>query len=205
MLREVRPDIPVLFLDTFHHFPQTLAYRDELIGEVGAQPDQPAGDGARASGCGRRRAPRRAASATRWSRSSRRSRATTRGSRRCAATSRRRAPTCRRWSRSSCRSARRSARGADRRPGPRRTCGGTPKDHDIPLLPLYDAGLHQHRLRAVHRAAVRPRQPALGPLAGPEARMRDSHPGAVVQSPVSGLRSTVQQSWHMQIVQFREH
>jgi phosphoadenosine phosphosulfate reductase len=30
LLREVRPDIPVLFLDTFHHFPQTLAYRDEI-------------------------------------------------------------------------------------------------------------------------------------------------------------------------------
>ena len=30
MLRAVRPDVPVLFLDTFHHFPQTLAYRDEL-------------------------------------------------------------------------------------------------------------------------------------------------------------------------------
>jgi 3''-phosphoadenosine 5''-phosphosulfate sulfotransferase (PAPS reductase)/FAD synthetase and related enzymes len=30
MLREVRPDIPVLFLDTFHHFSQTLSYRDEL-------------------------------------------------------------------------------------------------------------------------------------------------------------------------------
>ena len=30
MLREVRPDIPVLFLDTFHHFPQTLAYRDQI-------------------------------------------------------------------------------------------------------------------------------------------------------------------------------
>ena len=30
LLREVRPDIPVLFLDTFHHFAQTLAYRDEL-------------------------------------------------------------------------------------------------------------------------------------------------------------------------------
>ncbi len=30
MLREVRSDIPVLFLDTFHHFEQTLAYRDEL-------------------------------------------------------------------------------------------------------------------------------------------------------------------------------
>jgi phosphoadenosine phosphosulfate reductase len=30
MLREVRPGLPVLFLDTFHHFAQTLAYRDEL-------------------------------------------------------------------------------------------------------------------------------------------------------------------------------
>ncbi len=30
LLREVQPDIPVLFLDTFHHFPQTLAYRDEM-------------------------------------------------------------------------------------------------------------------------------------------------------------------------------
>jgi phosphoadenosine phosphosulfate reductase len=30
MLREMRPDIPVLFLDTVHHFAQTYAYRDEL-------------------------------------------------------------------------------------------------------------------------------------------------------------------------------
>jgi len=30
MLHEIAPDIPVLFLDTVHHFPQTLAYRDEL-------------------------------------------------------------------------------------------------------------------------------------------------------------------------------
>jgi len=35
MLREVQPDIPVLFLDTFHHFPQTLAYRDELTAKWG--------------------------------------------------------------------------------------------------------------------------------------------------------------------------
>jgi phosphoadenosine phosphosulfate reductase len=35
MLREMRPDIPVLFLDTFHHFPQTLAYRDELTARWG--------------------------------------------------------------------------------------------------------------------------------------------------------------------------
>ena len=30
MLRERQPDIPVLFLDTFHHFSETLTYRDEL-------------------------------------------------------------------------------------------------------------------------------------------------------------------------------
>ena len=30
MLRRVRPDIPVLFLDTVHHFPDTYRYRDEL-------------------------------------------------------------------------------------------------------------------------------------------------------------------------------
>ena len=30
MLLEERPDIPVLFLDTFHHFEETLKYRDEM-------------------------------------------------------------------------------------------------------------------------------------------------------------------------------
>lgn len=30
MLREKRPGIPVLFLDTFHHFAETLKYRDEM-------------------------------------------------------------------------------------------------------------------------------------------------------------------------------
>jgi phosphoadenosine phosphosulfate reductase len=30
MLRTIAPDVPVLFLDTFHHFAETLAYRDEL-------------------------------------------------------------------------------------------------------------------------------------------------------------------------------
>src|SRR3954466_2872652 len=47
LVREVRPDIPVLFLDTFHHFAQTLDYRDEMAREWGlnlqtlraAQPD----------------------------------------------------------------------------------------------------------------------------------------------------------------------
>jgi phosphoadenosine phosphosulfate reductase len=30
LLIQERPDIPVLFLETFHHFPQTLVYRDEI-------------------------------------------------------------------------------------------------------------------------------------------------------------------------------
>jgi phosphoadenosine phosphosulfate reductase len=30
MIRRVRPAIPVLFLETFHHFAETLAYRDEM-------------------------------------------------------------------------------------------------------------------------------------------------------------------------------
>jgi phosphoadenosine phosphosulfate reductase len=35
MVRQVRPDIPVLFLETFHHFAQTLTYRDELTAKYG--------------------------------------------------------------------------------------------------------------------------------------------------------------------------
>jgi phosphoadenosine phosphosulfate reductase len=30
LLLKAKPDIPVLFLETFHHFPQTLTYRDEI-------------------------------------------------------------------------------------------------------------------------------------------------------------------------------
>ena len=31
MLRKIAPDTPVLFIDTGYHFPETLAYRDELV------------------------------------------------------------------------------------------------------------------------------------------------------------------------------
>jgi phosphoadenosine phosphosulfate reductase len=31
LLRKIKPDIPVLFLDTVHHFAQTYAYRDEMV------------------------------------------------------------------------------------------------------------------------------------------------------------------------------
>jgi phosphoadenosine phosphosulfate reductase len=35
MLRELRPNIPVLFLDTHHHFDATLRYRDEIASAWG--------------------------------------------------------------------------------------------------------------------------------------------------------------------------
>ncbi len=31
MLREIAPETPILFIDTGYHFPETLAYRDELV------------------------------------------------------------------------------------------------------------------------------------------------------------------------------
>ncbi|MDQ4145987.1 MAG: phosphoadenylyl-sulfate reductase [Actinomycetota bacterium] len=33
LLRNIRPDLPVLFLDTGFHFPETIAFRDELVEE----------------------------------------------------------------------------------------------------------------------------------------------------------------------------
>lgn len=33
MVREQRPDIPVLFLETGYHFPETLAYRDQMTND----------------------------------------------------------------------------------------------------------------------------------------------------------------------------
>lgn len=35
MLRQVVPGIPVLFIDTVHHFDETLSYRDRLVAEWG--------------------------------------------------------------------------------------------------------------------------------------------------------------------------
>ena len=35
LLRDIRPDIPVLFLDTVHHFAQTYEYRDRIAADWG--------------------------------------------------------------------------------------------------------------------------------------------------------------------------
>lgn len=37
MLREIAPKTPVLFIDTGYHFPETLAYRDELVAKFGLE------------------------------------------------------------------------------------------------------------------------------------------------------------------------
>jgi phosphoadenosine phosphosulfate reductase len=47
MVREVRPDIPVLFLDTVHHFEETYRYRDDIaqrwnLNLVNLRADEPA-------------------------------------------------------------------------------------------------------------------------------------------------------------------
>ncbi len=38
MIRKQRPDIPVLFLETGYHFPETLAYRDQMTARLAAEP-----------------------------------------------------------------------------------------------------------------------------------------------------------------------
>jgi phosphoadenosine phosphosulfate reductase len=35
LVSRVRPDLPVIFLDTGYHFPETLAYRDQLVEQFG--------------------------------------------------------------------------------------------------------------------------------------------------------------------------
>jgi len=35
LLRDIAPDTPILFIDTGYHFPETLAYRDELVSRFG--------------------------------------------------------------------------------------------------------------------------------------------------------------------------
>ena len=53
------------------------------------------------------------------------------------------------------------------------------KEHDIPLLPLYDLGYTSIGCEPCTSVPLDPDEPALGPLAGPEARMRHPHPGEV--------------------------
>ena len=138
MLREVRPDIPVLFLDTVHHFPQTspIATRSRErwgLNLVDLRAPKPA-PGLWQETPGLLRAPQGGAAL-------RRARALRHlVHRRCAASSRHRARTCRRSSRSRCRPARCCARSARSRTWTTKDVWTYAKEHDIPLLPLYDLG-----------------------------------------------------------------
>ena len=174
MMRQLRPDIPVLFLETFHHFAETLAYRDELAARWQPQPvnlkaaEPRVGPLADEHDRLLRAAQGRPALLAR-------SRATTPGSRACGASSRPAARTWS-WSRSSgCRPARCWRRSARWRRGRPAMCGAT-RGARHPAAAAVRRRLLQHRLRALHDRPARSAQPAFGPVGRPEARVRDSYP-----------------------------
>jgi len=177
LLIDARPDIPVLFLDTVHHFAETYAYRDELAAQwtlnlVNLRAAEPkAGNyGARAR--------RRAAHATRSARCSRRSSSTTSG---YGATARtvalaRESP------------GGRAVPAAERQDDPARQPAGRvdrsrrvgvregPRDSPASALRV---GLHEHRMRAVHDAAARSGQIRVQDAGRGRSWSADSHPGEV--------------------------
>jgi Phosphoadenosine phosphosulfate reductase family len=118
MLVKQRPEIPVLFLETGYHFPETLEYRDRISNDwklnlINLEAKQ--------SVAGRSRiAAARCAKSSRclgvW-------RTTIRGSPLCGGSSRPRAPTFSRSSRSNCRRGKRFKRSARSPPGPTARCG----------------------------------------------------------------------------------
>ena len=139
MLRAVRPDIPVLFLDTVHHFEETYAYRDEIAARwdlnlVTLRADEPSPglwQQSTEACCARHKVgPLFAALGgyDTWFTGLRReqspSRAEAGGSRAV----------------HNCPTARSSARSARSPHGPIADVWAYAKAHDIPLLPLYDRG-----------------------------------------------------------------
>ena len=173
---EVRPGHPGAVPRHGPPLPADLAYRDELAARVGAEPGQPAGGGTRVglwqqsteACCARHKVEplfgaledydtwftglRRDQSPTRANLAAGRAVHAAERQRSCARSARWRAWTTKDvWE---------YAQGARH-----------------PAAAAVRAGLHEHRLRAVHLAAARSVQRALGPLAGTEARMRDPPPG----------------------------
>ena len=149
-----------------------LSRRDRR--EVESESDQP--EGARAAGraCGRR-APTTAARATRSGRCSARSRATTPGLpglRRDQSPSRANLQHVEPFTLKSGKTLRKVSPLAE---WTTRDVWRYAKAHDIPLLPLYELGYSSIGCEPCTSLPARPVEPAIGPLAGPEARMRDPH------------------------------
>jgi phosphoadenosine phosphosulfate reductase len=175
IVREVRPDIPVLFLDTFHHFPQTLEYRDMMTARYGLnlvvlqakEPKLGLWEAESTTACCQRHKVEPLFSALEgydtW------------------LTALRRDQSASRANLQQVEPFRLSSGKMIQRVAP--IAAWTAKDvwstegARHPAAAALRPRLRQHRLRAVHERPVRSQQSALGPLVRPEARMRDPHSG----------------------------
>ena len=173
LLREIRPDMPVLFLDTFHHFAETLTYRDELVERwklnlINLRAPEPSVGLWKTSTddcCARHKVGPLFSALEGYG-------TWFTGLRRQQSASRANLQPIEPFTLKSGKILRKVSPLAE---WTTKDVWQYAKAHDIPLLPLYELGYVEHRLRAVHVAAGRPGQSALGTLGGPEARVRDSH------------------------------
>ena len=174
MLQQVQPDIPVLFLDTVHHFALTLAYRDEMAKKWGLNlitlPRRDAGAGAVAAG------PQGVLRhATRWSRCSARSSSYDTwftGLRREQSPSRAALEEIEPFTLPTGKVLRKVSPLALWRTKEVWAYAQATRD---PAAAALRPRLHEHRLRAVHDASARPVQRALRPL----GRARSSNAGSI--------------------------
>ena len=174
LLRQVRPDIPVLFLDTFHHFPQTLAYRDEMTARYGlnlinlkaAEPKIGLWQAESTDACcARHKVGPLFSSLERydvWFTALRRDQSPSRANLK------------------EVEPFRLPSGNAIRKIAPlagwtARDVWRYAKDHDIPLLPLYELGYTSIGCEPCTSPAARSERPAVGPLAGRKARVRHPH------------------------------
>ena len=109
-------------------------------------------------------------------RCSARSRITTRGSPVCAGTSRRRGPTFSTSNRSRFKTGKVLTKISPLAKWTTKDVWRYAKAHEIPLLPLYELGYTSVGCEPCTSLPLDPLKPAVGALAGPEARMRDSYP-----------------------------